>query len=62
MKRIGANSRVYKSKAGVKEKSDIINWKELARMAEEGAKRVEEKYGKYVELPEYNTRRVRRYL
>lgn len=49
MKQIGSQSRAYKTKSGVREKRERINWEELAKLAAEGARRVEEKYGRYVE-------------
>jgi hypothetical protein len=44
-----AMSRAYKSRSGVREKSDKVNWQELSRLADEGLRRVEAKYGRYVE-------------
>lgn len=46
---VAARSRAYKSKSGIRANPDKVNWGELAKLAAEGARRVEEKYGRYVE-------------
>lgn len=49
MNHVGNQSRTYTRKSGVKQKQERINWQELSRLAAEGARRVEAKYGRYVE-------------
>lgn len=44
-----ARSRAYKYKSGVLAKTEKVNWAKLAKLADQGLKRVEAKYGRYVE-------------
>jgi hypothetical protein len=44
-----ARSQAYDYKSGVRQKTERISWEKLAKLADEGARRVEEKYGRYVE-------------
>jgi len=48
-RRNGSESKAYSIKSGVRERHERVNWQELAKLAAEGALRVEAKYGRYVE-------------